>query len=53
MRADADRSTRAGLVLFWIGAVWAIGWGIVGALVAAIAIGVVYWLLGWVVSLIA
>ena len=34
MRADADRSTRAGLVLFWIGAVWAIGWGIVGALVA-------------------
>ncbi len=27
--------------------------GFVGALIAAIAIGAVYWLLGWVVSLIA
>lgn len=34
MRADPVRSRKAGLVLFWIGAVWALGWGIVGALVA-------------------
>lgn len=34
MRTDAGRSARVGLVLFWIGAVWAFGWGIVGALVA-------------------
>lgn len=34
MKARTVRSARAGLVLFWIGAAWAFGWGIVGALVA-------------------
>lgn len=34
MKANTVRSARVGLVLFWIGAAWAFGWGIVGALVA-------------------